>query len=105
MQLLNASNVSLSLGNQSVIEQMNVHVNTGEFVGLIGPNGAGKSSLLRVLAGLVKPKIGQTHLAPQDTLIALQDIPAQTRALTWTTAPRSTPPPNAPPAALKPPSS
>jgi len=80
MQLLNASNVSLSLGNKSVIEQMNVHANTGEFVGLIGPNGAGKSSLLRVLAGLVKPKVGQTHLAQQDTLIALQDIPGQTRA-------------------------
>lgn len=80
MSLLNAKNVSLRLGKKIVVEQMNIHVNAGEFVGLIGPNGAGKSSLLRMLAGLVKPKTGEVNLAPQNTLTAITDIPAQTRA-------------------------
>ena len=80
MSLLNAKNLSLSLGNKSVVEQMNIHVNAGEFVGLIGPNGAGKSSLLRLLAALVKPNGGEINIAPQNTLTAIDQIPAQVRA-------------------------
>ena len=80
MSLLSAKNLFLTLGNKNVVEQINIHVNTGEFVGLIGPNGAGKSSLLRMLAGLVKPKSGQVNVAPHDALIAMKEIPAQTRA-------------------------
>lgn len=80
MSLLNAKNLSLNLGNKSVVEQMNIHVNAGEFVGLIGPNGAGKSSLLRMLAALVKPNSGEINIAPQNTLTVIDKIPAQVRA-------------------------
>jgi ABC-type cobalamin/Fe3+-siderophores transport system ATPase subunit len=80
MTLLNATNLSLNLGNKAVVDQMNIHVSAGEFVGLIGPNGAGKSSLLRMLAGLVKPKIGDINLTPQTTSTPVDNIPAQVRA-------------------------
>ncbi len=80
MQLLNAKNLSLNLGNKSVVEHMHIHINEGEFVGLIGPNGAGKSSLLRILAGLVKPKSGLVELTPQNVVTAIEKIPAQLRA-------------------------
>jgi len=80
MSLLNAINLSLSLGNKTVVEQMNIHVNEGEFVGLIGPNGAGKSSLLRMLAALVKPNTGEINIAPQNILLAIDKIPVQNRA-------------------------
>ncbi|RZA07518.1 MAG: ABC transporter ATP-binding protein [Moraxellaceae bacterium] len=80
MQLLNATNLSLRLGTKSVVEQMSIHVNAGEFVGLIGPNGAGKSSLLRMLVALVKQNAGEVHLAPQNVLTPIEKIPAQIRA-------------------------
>jgi len=80
MSLLNAKNLSLNLGPKAVVEQMNVHINEGEFVGLIGPNGAGKSSLLRILAGLVKPNSGFVELTPQNIATAIEKIPAQLRA-------------------------
>lgn len=80
MTLLTANNLSLNLGNKSVVEQFNIHVNEGEFVGLIGPNGAGKSSLLRMLAALVKPKNGNINLSVQNNLTALDKIPAKIRA-------------------------
>jgi ABC-type cobalamin/Fe3+-siderophores transport system ATPase subunit len=57
-----------------------VHVNAGEFIGLIGPNGAGKSSLLRMLAGLIKPNSGQVELTTQHIPTAIEKIPAQFRA-------------------------
>lgn len=80
MQLLNAKNLSLHLCNKAVVEQMNIHVDAGEFVGLIGPNGAGKSSLLRMLAGLVKPRGGDVYLTPQDTSTPINNISSQIRA-------------------------
>ncbi|MET0357129.1 MAG: ABC transporter ATP-binding protein [Cellvibrio sp.] len=80
MQLLNAKNISLALGNKIVVEQMNIHINAGEFVGLIGPNGAGKSSLLRMLSGLVKPANGDIELTPKDTKTSINNISAKARA-------------------------
>jgi ABC-type cobalamin/Fe3+-siderophores transport system ATPase subunit len=80
MPLLNAKHLSLVLGNKSVVTQADVHVNAGEFIGLIGPNGAGKSSLLRILAGLIKPNSGQVELTAQHIPTAIEKIPAQLRA-------------------------
>jgi len=80
MSLLIANNLSLSLGKKSVVEQMNIHASAGEFVGLIGPNGAGKSSLLRMLAGLIKPNTGEINLAHHNSMASIDKIPVKTRA-------------------------
>ena len=37
-----------------VLNEVSLHVDSGELVSLVGPNGAGKSTLLRAMAGLVK---------------------------------------------------
>ncbi len=80
MIYLSATNISLSLGNKTVVEHMNLQLEAGEFVGLIGPNGAGKSSLLRMLTALVKPKSGEINLTPLDNPTLVEKVPAQTRA-------------------------
>lgn len=48
--MLNVSAVSLSLGGQAVLQDINFSLQRGEFIGVIGPNGAGKSSLLRLIS-------------------------------------------------------
>jgi iron complex transport system ATP-binding protein len=48
---------------QAILEQVDLHVETGEMLGLIGPNGAGKSSLLRLLAGVTLADRGTLTLA------------------------------------------
>jgi NitT/TauT family transport system ATP-binding protein len=41
-----------------IFEDLNVHVNTGEVVGIVGSSGVGKSTLLRCLSGLLAPAAG-----------------------------------------------
>lgn len=80
MNLLTATQLSLSLGKKKVVESASLQVNRHEFIGLIGPNGAGKSSLLRMLAGLVKSDSGEVALSPAQETIPLGKIPPQLRA-------------------------
>ncbi|MCB1866977.1 MAG: ABC transporter ATP-binding protein [Gammaproteobacteria bacterium] len=58
MNLVEASGISLSLGGQPILHGISLQLQAGEMLGLIGPNGAGKSSLLKIIAGIVKPAAG-----------------------------------------------
>jgi NitT/TauT family transport system ATP-binding protein len=55
--------VSLSYGSETnsrpVLADINLSVSRGEFVSIIGPSGCGKTTLLRLIAGLVRPTQGQ----------------------------------------------
>lgn len=42
-----------------VIESVNLCVNQGDFVAIVGPSGCGKTTLIRILAGLVRPDSGE----------------------------------------------
>ena len=55
---LAARGVSLTKGSVSILDEVDVAVETGTFVALIGPSGAGKSTLLGLLAGLETPDEG-----------------------------------------------
>lgn len=62
MSTLAAEQVSLRFGNRDAVAGVSLAVAGGEFVALVGPNGAGKTSLLRLLAGLVRPSEGRVLL-------------------------------------------
>lgn len=52
-------------GSIAAIEDISFAVMPGEFVCLIGPSGGGKTTLLRILAGLLRPDQGQVYLHGQ----------------------------------------
>ena len=48
---LRVENLSVTIGGEKILRDMNLHVHCGELVALIGPNGAGKSTFLKAVLG------------------------------------------------------
>ena len=48
-----------------ILEDANLTIGEGDFVGVIGPNGGGKTTLLKVLLGLVEPDRGVVRVLGQ----------------------------------------
>ena len=48
---LKVQNVTVRIGGDKILRNVNLHVHCGQMVALIGPNGAGKSTLLKTLLG------------------------------------------------------
>ncbi|TAL85950.1 MAG: ABC transporter ATP-binding protein [Candidimonas sp.] len=51
-----------SYQSQSVVSNMNLEVQPGEFIALLGPSGCGKTTVLRSIAGLVTPSAGDIRI-------------------------------------------
>ena len=74
--ILEAKNISLELGNRTVLDDISMASKPGKLIGLIGPNGAGKSTFLRVMGGLKAPSSGHVELDK----VLLNEIKANERA-------------------------
>ncbi len=48
---LRISDLSVTIGNDAILKNVNLHVHCSELVAIIGPNGAGKSTLLKAILG------------------------------------------------------
>lgn len=48
---LRIQDMSVRIGNETILDNVNLHVHCGELIALIGPNGAGKSTLLKTILG------------------------------------------------------
>src|SRR6056297_86877 len=59
------------------VEDMNLHIEDGEFVTLVGPSGCGKSTTLETIAGLTKPTEGTITIADRD----VTDLPPKDRGI------------------------
>lgn len=61
--ILELGGVSFSYGGEkNFIENMDLGVGEADFVGLLGANGSGKSTILRLLAGILRPSVGSVNL-------------------------------------------
>lgn len=49
-------------GGQTVLENVDLIIRTGESAGIIGPNGGGKSTLLKLILGLIQPTAGSIRV-------------------------------------------
>ncbi len=66
---LHARDITLSVGTRHILDGVDIDVDPGHRIGLVGPNGVGKSTLLRVLAGALRPERGAVQVSPPDATI------------------------------------
>jgi len=65
-KIIDISNLSKSFnqGNESteVLKNINLSIDSGEFVGLVGPSGSGKTTLLQICGLLDNPSSGSIFI-------------------------------------------
>jgi iron complex transport system ATP-binding protein len=76
MSILSATNLSVRLGDKTVLDGVGAVFAPGLVTAVVGPNGAGKSTLLDCLAALRTPDAGRVTLDER----ALGDLPPRERA-------------------------
>lgn len=62
MSAIAVGGVDVRLGGSQILHDIDLTVETGQFVGLVGPNGAGKTTLLRTVNGRLRPVTGTVRL-------------------------------------------
>lgn len=63
---LNVTGLRKTYGSRTVVQDVSLHVDSGEVVGLLGPNGAGKTTSFYMIVGLVRADAGR---------ILIDDVP------------------------------
>jgi heme exporter protein A len=71
------TNLALSRGDRPLFHGFNLTVAAGETIALTGANGAGKTSLLRAIAGFIRPDTGEIAFTGPDGAIDPDDARGQ----------------------------
>ena len=66
MSALSVSDLSVAYGAVAVLHDVTLEVRAGEIVSVIGGNGAGKTTLLKAIAGVLRPRRGESRPTGQD---------------------------------------
>jgi len=68
-------NVTKRFGKFVAVNNISLHIRDKEYFALLGPSGCGKTTLLRLIAGLIKPDEGNIYVG--DRLV--NDVPPEDR--------------------------
>lgn len=62
-KLISVSSLSFSYGENKVLENISLDIQSDDFIALIGPNGSGKTTLVKLLLGLLTSSKGEIKLS------------------------------------------
>lgn len=74
--MISVQNLSFSYDQKDVLKDVSVEIESGKLTAIMGLNGTGKTTLLKIMAGLLKPKSGSVKLSGDD----IQFLNAKQRA-------------------------
>lgn len=61
MELVKISSLSIDYRDLRALSDVNLTINSSDFIGIIGPNGGGKTTLMRALLKIIKPTTGSVQ--------------------------------------------
>lgn len=62
MNILEVKNLTIEIGGNVILKDINIEVKKGEITAVVGPNGGGKTTLLKTCLGFISPKKGKIKL-------------------------------------------
>jgi ABC-type Fe3+/spermidine/putrescine transport system ATPase subunit len=68
-------NVTKRFGKLVAVNDVSLHINDKEYFALLGPSGCGKTTLLRLIAGLIRPDEGKIYIGNR----MVNDVPPEDR--------------------------
>jgi ATP-binding cassette subfamily F protein 3 len=83
---LRATDITLTAGERTLVEQATFRIDSGDRIGLIGPNGMGKTTLFRLLRGERLPDAGTVERHPALVAASLDQLGQVTAPTVWETA-------------------
>ena len=60
--LVEVRNVTFAFGRNEVLNDINLDIHLGDYLGIVGPNGGGKTTLIKIILGLLTPASGTIKL-------------------------------------------
>jgi len=84
--LLQAADVRFAYGETPVIDGVSLTVPAGRIAGILGPNGSGKTTMLKLLAGTLRPSSGEVRLDGRN----LRELPRRAIARRLAVVPQDT---------------
>ena len=67
MRSLEVKGIGIQFGGLKAVQDVSLHVDEKELVGLIGPNVAGKTTLFNLMTGIYRPTTGSVHINGMST--------------------------------------
>ena len=65
-RIIDLQNISIALGGEQILKDLNLYINDKEFITLLGPSGCGKTTTLRIIAGFLAPDTGRVIFSGRD---------------------------------------
>lgn len=74
MVRIKLEHISMRLGDFYAVRDINLEINSGEYVTILGPSGCGKTSLIKVISGIWTPTEGKVYFDGMDvTKVPMED--------------------------------
>ena len=73
--VIDLKNISIELGGNKILENLNLYIRDKEFITFLGPSGCGKTTTLRIIAGFLEPDSGEILFGDK----VVNDVPPHKR--------------------------
>ncbi|WP_313164501.1 ABC transporter ATP-binding protein [Sedimentibacter sp.] len=60
--MIEIKNLSKKFNDFTAVNNIDLVIESGEFIGVLGPNGAGKTTAIKIITGLLKPTAGNVYI-------------------------------------------
>lgn len=77
MSFLALENISYSIGKNTILDDINLEIERGQFFSILGPSGAGKTTVLRIITGALEADKGRITLDKK----VINNVPMEKRQI------------------------